>query len=369
MKAGKYTIISTILFAITFIVFILVKAESLFIGIIFYVVGFDFLNVMAFAGIIVSLVSVIKERVRLSVITFSMFLLMLVNLMVVPAVERYISDYKNEKREEMTDSDWIDIHENITGKRPLLVLDRGSDYWFQQFLLDMVRIDCDTIGDGDILLQYEVSKISPDYSLLKGWSRNNIRNLRDIKVVHYMHCEDEEKGYNIRYYDWYSYLYYCKNGISTFFYETDVYVENKWEDGREDLNTSEFQYYMLLEYYKEHKSEIPVIADDIRKKRTYVKSMRYEDRYELEFSWNLYENIDVIAEHLQEHFGATIFDKSNDENRSASVKIRESVMKLHTPFHYVLEGSLSDIPLMEEIADYFEVYMADNHPSNVEDTL
>ena len=232
-----------------------------------------------------------------------------------------------------------------------------------KYLLDIARIDCDTIGDGDILLQYECSELKVNYSQLKKQSREQISESRYIILVHYIRCEEEGEGYKVRYYHRYNYQYICEKGSSDFFYKTDMYARNEWLDcGHVGVDVSGCD--RILGYYEAHKSEIPVIAEEeIKKKRTYVKFTEYDDRYVLTFNkYTDNEDFIMIAEHLQEHYGATFFDRSNDlYNWSASVKIGESVMKLSSArSHFdpytgtMLEGSLSDMSIMEEIADDFE---------------
>ena len=141
--------------------------------------------------------------------------------------------------------------------------------------------------------------------------------------------------------------------------ETDD-VDHEWRDGYELI-----VYDNLLKYYEEHKSEIPVIAEEkIEKQRTHVKFGTQYDEYKLEFeTLYRYDDFTVLAEYLQERHGAVISDISEgNRGRSASVKIGESIMTLsHSLYNRnSLEGSLSDRPIMEQIADDFETYMVYN---------
>ena len=357
MKVKKYTCISIIILAIAIAFLILVLTGDLKIALLsLYALIF-----IVPVGLIVSIVSLFKERTKLSVIMFLSFILIIpVGFYVVPAIEMYIHDYTRKKKYEMTDNELFDAYEKISGKRALCVLAGGSE---PKFLLDVMRIDCDSIGDGDILLQYECAEIKASYAQLKGWSKETVYDSRDIVVIHYIHCVDEEVDYKVRYYYRYNYRYNCKRGISKFFYKTDD-IDNDWVDyGYIGSRVSSFG--RLLSYYDEHQSKIPVIAtDEVTNNRTHVRFREYEDRYMLIFNrFGNYDDFTVISAYLQERYGATIFDISTDNFCwwSASIKIGDSVMKLHSELNNEsrLVGSLSDIPIMEEIATYFEVYLAE----------
>lgn len=315
-------------------------------------------------------IGITGKTTKTFVIVFSIFILISAGIIVVVTSGCSTNDYTRSKIDRMTDDELLDAYQKVAGKRPLCVLDRGisSDNIYQRglrtpkFLFDIARIDCDTIGDGDILLQYECSELKVNYSQLKKQSRKKISESRSIILVHYIRCEEEEEGYKARYYHRYNYHYICENGSSNFFYKTDMYARNEWLDCGH-VGVDLFGCDRILGYYEAHKSEIPVIAEDIMKKRTYVKFGEYDDRYVLTFNkYADYEDFIMIAEHLQEHYGATIFDRSYDlYNWSASVKIGESVMKLSSArSHFdpykgtMLEGSSSDMSIMEEIADDFE---------------
>ena len=367
---GKYTKISIILLAIALAALLLMLIASGWkgkgVGGVWIAphagvfIGFFILAIMVAIGIIVSLVAVIKDRTVLSAIVFLIFL-----LPVVVVLQAYIMGYVMGEHVEttsepiiLTEVELLDVYEKISGKRPLCVLNKSDHIC----LLDVVYIDSDTIGEGGILLQYEKADLhTTDYEL-KEEIINDIRDYRDVVVVHYI---PREYGYKVKYYEQCSYAYKYENGSYNMIYESDN-VDDEWQTGfaNSPVNVN------LLEYYLEHKLEVPVIAEEkIKKKRNHIKFRKEmnKDRYEMIFkTLNGYDDFTVLAAHLQERYDATISDISEgDRERSASVKIGESVMKLsHVPHNRsLLIGSLSDMSIMEEIADDFETYMTDNVPA------
>ena len=348
----KYTRVSLIVLGFAIVALLLLTGD---LG-CFYL-GIYSLFVIVPIGVIISIIAMIKEKSNLSIIVFILFLLIPVGFWVALEVEMAIHDYTMKKKYEMTDGELLDAYERISGIRPLCVLEGGSS---QKYLLGIARIDCDTIGDHDILLQYECSEIHAKYFQLIGWDKKNISDSRDVVVVHYIYRENEEEDYEIRHYYRYEYRYKYTNGSSEFYFKSDRHINNSWSSYG---HTSVGKHNKILNYYDEHKSEIPVIAEEITKSRNYVRFTEYTDIYLLEFKrFGKYEDFTIIAEHLRECYGATISDISEDEQKwSASVKIGESVMDLYSGDYNssMFRGSLNDMPVMEKIADYFEVYIAD----------
>ena len=373
----KYTRVSIIVLGFAIAALLLLTGD---LG-CFYL-GIFSLFVIVPIGVIVSIIAMIKEKTNLSIIVFILFLLIPVGFWVALEVEMAIHNYTMRKKYEMTDGELLDAYERISGIRPLCVLEGGSE---QKYLLDIARIDCDTIGDHDILLQYECSEIHARYFQLIGWDKKYISDSRDVVVVHYIFCEDkdeddedkddedkndedengdedkneEDDDYKVRRYYRYEYSYKYTNGSSEFYFKSDRHINNSWSSYG---HTSVGKHNKILNYYDEHKSEIPVIAEEITKSRNYVRFTEYTDIYLLEFKrFGKYEDFTIIAEHLRECYGATISDVSEDGQKwSASVKIGESVMDLYSGDYNssMFRGSLNDMPVMEKIADYFEVYIA-----------
>ena len=348
---GNYTKISIILLALAIIIII-----TTLYCLPWNAVGYSLyaLIIIVAIGIIVSLISAIKERTALSIIALSIFLLPVV-LLVVNHLASSINYYMEKKKNIITESELLDAYEKISGKRPLCLLNH-PDEREHIYLLDVAWIDSDTINDGEILLQYERAELRADNYVLKSLD-THIGDFRDIMLIHYRPCEDD--GYSVRYYNRYSYYYEYNNGYYSMTSETDG-VDHEWRDGYELI-----VYDNLLKYYEEHKSEIPVIAEEkIEKQRTHVKFGTQYDEYKLEFeTLYRYDDFTVLAEYLQERHGAVISDISEGNwGRSASVKIGESIMTLsHSLYNRnSLEGSLSDRPIMEQIADDFETYMVYN---------
>ena len=332
-----------------------------------FLIGLYTAIVLVPVSIIVSLVSLIKERTFLSVIVF---LISLSPAVVVSAT--YIGEMIEDKREMITDEELLDAYEKISGKKPLCLLDSYNCI----YLLSIARIDCDTIGDDDFFLQYETANLgATNYQLKK--LNADINDWRNIGVIHYIPYEDDGfYEYKVRYYDRYSYLYEYQKRKKSYnkVFETDdvrySFDDSQWRDS---LSAKEHQLNML-QYYMEHKPEIPVIAEkEITKGKTHVK-FKIEaiegDKYELIFkTLRDYENFPVIVKFLQEYYHAEVSDIKYCSHRHyaygyrmAPVQIGNSIMELRS-VSYVnsLFGSLSDRPLMEQIAEDFEIYAVNNN--------
>ena len=365
---GKYTKISIIIIglAIVALLLMLIPGGGGFLNIsLGVIIGICALFILVPIGIIVSLVSVIKERTLLSVIIFLIFL----SPVIVYSIT-YIGEAIENKRNVITDVELLDAYEKISGNRPLYALSSQYNKYYNLYLLDIVQINSDTIGDGDILLQCEKAHLSATYYQLKKLN-TEIRNFRDIEIIHYTPCEEDEYKYKVRYYDRYSYCYEYKNTNKSYnrIYETDDIFFSHYEYRWRDLRHADSHYRKLLEHYEEHKSEIPVISEEkIKKRRNHVHFKKHDDRYELIFgTLDLYDDFTLIAKYLQEHYNAGVFDEHDNYetrggSRYVSVKIGESVMKLHlASYGNSLTGSLSDQPMMEQIAEDFENYVADSN--------
>ena len=373
MKAGKYTRISIMVlgFALAAILlaFISYTSGTGFLGGLNagFLIGLYTAIVLVPISIIVSLVSLIKERTLLSVI---IFLISLSPAVVVSAT--FISESIEDKRNWITEDELLDAYEKISGKKPLCLLDSYN----RIYLLSIARIDCDTIGDDDFFLQYETANLgATNYQLKK--LNADINDWRNIGVIHYIPYEDDGfYEYKVRYYDRYSYLYEYQKRKKSYnkVFETDdvrySFDDSQWRDS---LSAKEHQLNML-QYYMEHKPEIPVIAEkEITKGKTHVK-FKIEaiegDKYELIFkTLRDYENFPVIVKFLQEYYHAEVSDIKYYSHRHyaygyrmAPVKIGNSIMELRS-VSYVnsLFGSLSDRPLMEQIAEDFEIYAVNNN--------
>lgn len=223
-------------------------------------------------SIIVSLVALIKERTARSVIIclisqllaicyffvddffgiFWNFILVSVCIIIFLIVE----DLKG-KRNRITNEELLDVYEKISGKRPLHLFEN------RVYLLDILKISSDAIGDGDILLQYETANLrATNYQLKK--LNVNISDYRDKIVIQYIPCEeDDDCDYKIRYYCRYSrYKYQHINKSYNKIHETDNayirYDDYQWGDSLR----ADYHHLSLLDYYMEHKSEIPVIAEE-----------------------------------------------------------------------------------------------------------
>ena len=373
MKVKKYAQISIIvlIFASAALILALVSYRSGkgFLGGLNagFMIGYYTSIVIIPIGIITSLVSVIKERTLLSVILFLIFL----SPAVVVSVN-FIAEHVEEKRDVITESELLDAYEKISGKRPLCLLDQ----YRHKYLLDVVQIESDTIGDGDILLQYEIANLhATNYSLKK--LNKNISDYRDIIVIQYMSCEED--GYKVRYYDRcnYHYEYQKKNKSYNKIYETDDgYRYSDYHYEWRDLSRADYHHLKLLEYYEEHKSEIPVISEEkIKKKKTHVSYKIEDDKYELRFRTlkgydkpTEYSHFAIIEKFLQEHYNAELFDAHDDYHpnipetfRSVSVKTGNSILTLHLGYYgMLLYAPLSDQSTMEQIAEDFEAYATDN---------
>ena len=352
MKVKKYTKISIVLLGLA----IAIIYSSLWHNIDY---GFEASIIIVATCIFVSLISVIKERTALSVILFFIFLLP-VAWIIALYVDHLLDNYKENKWNAMTEVELIDANEKISGKRPLCLLDG----YYRTYLLDIARIDSDTIGDDDILLQYEIMSLGVrDNKSMKLELDLNI--YRDIRVIHYRPCEDND--YKVRYYEQYSYHYKYKKKNKSYnkIQETD---DSGWNYEWMELKYTEHYYSNLLKYYEEHKSEIPIIAaEKIKREKIHVKYRMTDDSYELIFK-TLHEYSE-LTKYLKERYGATISDISEDDQKKpASVKIGETVITLY-PESYrgiLLEGSLNDQPMMEQIANDFETYMAEKKPTDGE---
>ena len=311
-------------------------------------IGYSLSIVLVPISIIVSLVSLIKERKLLSVIVFLISLLPIVVILAT-----FIGEAIEDKRNMITEEELLGAYEKISGKQPLCLLNEYD----HTYLLYVARIDSDTIGDGDLLMQYEEAHLgAKNYQLKK--LNADINDWRKIGIVHYIPYKD---SYKVRYYIQYQCHYKYENKSYYKISETDdvVYSPYEWQDE----SYKDIRYTNLLKYYEEHQSEIPVIAEEkIKMRKAHVKFEIQDDKYVLKFKISReYYDFNVIVKYLKEHYHAEVFEECDSISsgyRMAPVKIGNSIMELRSAS---LFGPLSDRPLMEQIAEDFETYAVSNN--------